>query len=219
MRRRRRGVSGTPTILKDGNTVAWFDYKKNITIATGVSVWGDRSELGHNLIQPTTTKQPVLNSDGILFDGTSDWMRTATFPLEQPTMVYIVFKHITWTQYDRVFDGYVDGKGAFRQNDLSPELEMYAGIAGSQNNNLALGTFAIARILFNGVSSFSQINETSAIVGNAGAGDMDGFTLGARGNDAAPSHINVKEVIVRKSADSTTNQTIIYNYLKSKYGL
>ena len=50
------GIS-PPAILEDGNTTAWYDYAENITEATGVSVWGDKSGNNNDLEQSTGVRQ------------------------------------------------------------------------------------------------------------------------------------------------------------------
>ncbi len=215
---------GTPAVLEDGNTVAWYIADNLTTItktASGDSVerWNDYLGSGHDLLQATVTKKPVwVLDDGILFDGANDHMKTESFAFEQPEMIYIVFKQITWN-HKIVFDGDGTNSGALYQEVNTSELKGYAGTFSTANGNLAVDTFGILRLLFNGASSKLIINETTATTGNFGASDMAGFTLGAGANLAGNSNIQVKEIILRKVADNATDEQIIYDYLADKYGL
>lgn len=217
---RRRGDI-TPPILNDGNTVAWFDSAENITKdgSDFVSVWGDKSGLSHDLLQATGTNQPLHTADGVLFDGVDNFMKCAAFTLNQPEQIYIVFKQVTWTNNNGIFDG--DGlvTGLMSTEGSTPRLIVKTDASSAQNANLAVDTFGIARVLINGASSSFQINETTAVTGDFGTRDMGGFTLGGAGGGIINSHIQVKEVIIRKIVDTAPNEQIIYDYLADKYSI
>ena len=214
-----------PAIIEDGNTVAWYLSDDLSTITKDgsdlVSVWADKLGSGHDLIQNTGINQPlwVLN-DGILFDGIAQFMKTATFTFNQPEMIYIVFRQITWTNDDRVFDGDTTNSAAVYQSGTLPDVKLYAGSTSGANSDLIMGVFGIARVLFNGANSSFQINETPQIVGNFGLSNMGGFTLGSRGaHNIEWSNIQVKEIILRKIADSAQDEQDIYDYLAAKYSI
>ncbi len=219
---RRRGC--VPAVLSDGNTVAWFDADEAYIIKDGanlVSQMTDRTGLGHHLPQAGVDAiKPVWSVDGVLFDGVEDYMKTAAFTLIQPEFIYMVFKQVTWALNDYIMDGQASNSGFLAQSPTTPYIKVSAGTSSSANTNLAVNTWGIARVLFNGASSKFIINETTPITGNFGAANMGGFTLGARGNpNIAFSNIQVKEVIIRKIADTAPNEAVIYNYLESRYGL
>jgi len=210
-----------PAILYDGNTVAWYDYLKLVTkdVSDLVSVWGDQSGLSHDLLQAVGTNQPLWNTNGVLFDGVDNFMKTVAFTLNQPEEIWIVFKQVTWTSGEYMFDGDSQATGIFQQNTPSSDVRVYAGTASSNNVNMPINTFVIARILFNGVNSELQINETAITTGDFGALNMGGFTLGASGAGTTWSNIQAKEIIIRKVADTTVNEASIYSYLSTKYGI
>ncbi|HLD89528.1 MAG TPA: hypothetical protein VI911_00655 [Patescibacteria group bacterium] len=213
--------AGYPAILDDGNTVAFYDSQLLSTITKDgsnfVSRWNDRLGSGHDLIQATGTKQPLWSATGILFDGIDNFMKTATFTINQPTFIYAVLKQITWTIADRIWDGNSADYGTLYQNLTTPGMKVYAG-AGSAQKNLTLDTFGIIRVLLNGASSKFQINSDAAATGNFGIRNMAGFTLGANGSGTNYSNIEVKEIIMRRIADASGDETAIYNYLATKYG-
>ena len=209
-----------PNVLDDGNTDGWYDYKRELTLISGVdgvSVWGDISGNGNDLLQADPNKQPELTEDGILFDGVDDFMK-AVYALVQPTQVYIVFKQITWLANMGIFSG-TGANLFFYQNGVTPDLKVFAGSLGGANDNAPLDTYVIARVLMNGASSKTIINETTPVTGNFGAADMDGITVGSRNNGGNPGHSEIKEIIVRKIADASGDEQDIYDYLSAKYGI
>ena len=210
-----------PAILDDTNTVLWVDYQTNITKDGSdlVSVWGDKSGNGNDLLQAVGTNQPLQTADGILFDGVDNFMKAVAFTLVQPEIIYIVFKPVSWGVNRTIFDGNSSLSGALFQGGSTPELKMYAGSVSPVNANATIGTYHIARVLFNGASSKMIINETTPLTGNFGASNMGGFNLGQRGSGSSFSNIEVKEVIIRKIADTSPNEAEIYAYLSSKYGI
>lgn len=213
---------GTPPILWDGNSVAWFDMAKNITKdgSNRISEWGDYSESGHPLLQAGADSiKPVLTADGVLFDGVDDYLKCASFTLNQPEFIYIVFRQLSWTRYEQIFDGNGNSTGYLMQDAATPDLKISAG---TQSGVISptLNTFVIVRALFNGASSKLILNDGTPVTGNFGAANMMGFTLGVKGSASSGfSHCEVKEAIIRKIADTAPNEAAIYNYLKDKYSL
>lgn len=213
-------------IIRAGNTVAWYDSQLLSTItkdgANLVSRWNDRLGSGRDLIQATGTNQPLWSATGITFDGIDNIMQTAAFVWNQPAFVYAVLKQITWTNGDGIWDGIGLYGLLIQQNSVSPQIRLYVGSVPNptfNNSNLPINTFGIIRALSNGAGSKLQINETIAKTGNPGANNPGGFTLGAVGNSTGYSHIQVAEVILRKTADTGGDEAAIYSYLSTKYSI
>lgn len=213
-----------PSVIYDGNTVAWYDAQLLSTITKDVSDfvsrWNDRLGSGNDLLQATGTNQPKwFLTDGILFDGIDNYMQ-AIFTFNQPEMIYMVIKQVTWTLNDHLLDGGTNFKAELYQSSITPDLKAYAGTSSGTNSNLVLNTYGIIRLLFNGASSKLQINETSSVTGNFGALNMGGITVGSRGDGTASySNCQIKEMIFRKVADGASDETAIYNYLANKHGI
>ena len=207
-----------PVVLDDGNTIAWFDAQENITKdgSNLVSAWGDKSGLAHHLLQAAGTNQPLWSANGILFDGVDNMMKCVAFPWNQPEFIYMVIKQVTWTNTRRIFDGNAVNSGVLAQSAVTPEIKSYAGTWTAANNNLVVDTWSIVRILFNGLTSSTQVNETAKVEGNGGIGNMGGFTLGASGIGSLFGNIEVKEIIGRISV---VGEAEIYAYLAAKYGI
>jgi len=209
-----------PAVIEDGNTVGWFDYKDLATItkdgANRMSVWADKLGSGHDLLQANGANQPLLTADGVLFDGISDFMKCLPFAYIQPEMIYFVGKQITWTVNDYFLDGENVASVIIFQSATTPKLKAYSGVFSAENSNLVLNTWGIIRVLYNGISSKLIINNTAPIEGDFGnTKNSNGFTLGSDGVGNHCSNIEVKEIILRKTADAAAVQTAIYNYLQT----
>lgn len=211
----------------DANTVAMYLYDESSTLTmngdhlTKVIEWKDYFESGNDLdvVSATWTQQPTLTATGVLMDGEDQWIK-GTFTLNQPITIYLVFKQVTWSRWDFVFDGNSDESGYLQQgsSDNSAYLVASAGTALQDDGKLALNTYGIVRVVFNGANSSLQINENTAVTGAGGSGNMGGFTLGRMGTtDSWRSNIEVKAVIIRSVADNGTVQGTIYDWLEGKY--
>lgn len=200
---------------------AWYQFGKGLTIASGAcSQWADTTSNVRHLIQATGSQQPLLQTDGsLLFDGSNDFMQTATFTLGQPTMLYMLFRQVTFTNGDLCCDGFTSTSGNILQDTTSPNLSISAGTTAATNTGLAVNTYGIASILFNGTTSSFTINKKTPVTGNAGTTAMAGFTLGSDSAGANNANIQVKEIILFAGAHDLTKQFSVVNYLSTIGGL
>lgn len=213
----------------DGNTVGWYDASDLSTITKDgsnvVSKWANKlGATGSDLSVVVGEGSPTwATPDSILFNRTNkDKLKSPAFTFNQPEMIYLVAKQINWASGAVISDGNVSGSGTLRQRTSSPSIALNRGANYFANNSdWTLDTYAVVRYLFSGASSFIRVNTGTATTGDFGTTThMGGFTLGGRGGDAdSHSSIQIKELILRKIADSDANQTIIVNYLKAKYSL
>jgi len=214
------------TILEDGNTVAWYIADDLTTItkdgANLVSRWNDYLGSGHDLLQAGADNlKPLWSATGIYFTSAAftQFMKTAPFTLNQPTIVYIVFKQIDWTDNYYIFDGNATRSMSLRQDIATPDWRISAGVSGFETG-IPLNTFRVVRILYNGAASGYSIDESALTVKDYGNVNAGGFELGSRGGGTqVGANIEIKEIILRKIADPAADQLIIYDYLKDKYGL
>lgn len=221
-----------PSILDDTHTVAWYisDSTANMTRDGNnlVSSWGDETANNHDLVEATTDYQPLWTATGIVFNHGNqvgetyhNWDRLrVSFAYDQPAMVYMVIRQLSWTADDYIMDGYNVDNLSLYQNGTTPDLKTYAGTASASNSNLALNTWGILRIKYDGANSSFQVNKTSAITTNIGTNDPEGITLGRPGNiDSNYGHFEVAEIIFRDVLDGSTDADAIYDYLNTKYSL
>lgn len=200
----------------------WPRFNSGITeTGTGVSQWDDQSGNGNHLKQTSDASRPSKGADGsILFNGTSDFLIADAFTFAQPEEIFLLLEVITWTSLDRIFSGLADANGILYQTGTTPEIALYAGTVAANNTDLILNTSSVLSAVINGASSSIQINNNTATTGNAGAGNLGGFTLGANGvGTTQHSNIRVKEVIGYGATLSTDQRAQIRTYLARVGGL
>jgi hypothetical protein len=203
-------------ILNDGNTVGWYDYMVGVTKdgSDHVTAWANKL-----LVTASDLKNyggtPHITPDGVLFDG--DYLKTDPFTLIQPIIIYMVVKQITWSDVHYFTCGNIGDTLDIIQWTTTPNIIAEAGALSSPSDKLALNTWGIIRVQFNGVSSKLIVDSNTPITGNFGNGNPGGFTLAANSAGTACSNISVKEVILRNIIESTPNELLIYSYLKNKH--
>lgn len=220
------GKTLTPAILSETATKILVDFTLASSVtkdaSNRVSQVNDLSGLNHHFLQAGADNiKPVWDSEGLLFDGIRQFIKTGAFAFAQPEMIYLVFKQISWTYNDFIFDGNSDGLTILTQQATSNGLKAYAGTAQAvQDNGLALDTYGIVRIYFNGANSTVQVNGNTVWQGNLGTNGSAGITLGSIGSGTANfANIKVKGLIGRIRTEVKDRETIIYNSLIARYGL
>jgi hypothetical protein len=165
----------------------------NSTGATGARISGAR-----DLYQGTAAAQPIYTPQAgsvlpyITFDGISQFLKTAPFPLNQPTWVVLVGQPLSWTSTDVVFDGNASNSGALIQTTSTPQVNITAGSSVGANTGWTVGADGICYAIFDGASSSLGVNRLAATTGNAGAANMGGFTLGSAGTAGSYGNILVR---------------------------
>lgn len=195
------------------------------------SDWPETSTNGATQVSGTTGETWTLNNTGtkpaqivgspsLLFDssGSSNFMATGAFTLNQPTIVYSVLKQISWGNGVYIWDGSAIAMMAMYQGGVTPQLNLNAGAGTGTNGNLPTGQNSVVTAIYNGASSSLKVDGSAAATGNAGANNAGAFVLGHAGNGTAPSNIQVKEIIIRNVADSAAVQAQIRALLKSIHG-
>lgn len=212
----RRDALGPSGILAL-SPAAWYRLNRGITVVTGVSQWDDHSGNARHLTQATGSLQPVQQADGsLLFDGADDLMRV-TFTLNQPETTYCLFKQVTWTLNDRIYDGNAANGMALAQNPATPQLITFAGATGI-NVSPAVGSLCVVAAVFNGAASLVQLNQGVPVAGTVGANNAAGITLGAQpsGNYG---NVQIYEFIVFPSAHDSATIRKVVAYLGAVGGL
>ena len=167
----------------------------------------------------------IVKSASLLFDGTDDFMLTASFAVSQPITTYAVWKQVTWSSTDTVYEGSTNTAGYNRltQQATTPALKFDAsGNAGgisAENTNLAVGFYGITTTIANGAGGLFQVNATTAITGNYGVqGITNGILLAAdTGGLARQANVQFKEFLIFNAAHTAAEQAIVRNYLNAKH--
>lgn len=198
------------------NLKAWFVAGVGITSAGGlVSQWGDQSGQGNHLKQATGTNQPALQADGsVLFDGVDNFMQCDAFTLNQPITGYMLAKQVAWLSGARMLDGNSAVSGVLFQDTVSPRVSLNAGSSGGSINTWSVGTYGVVSWVINGASSSIQHNNNAPGTGNAGAGNMGGFTFGTDGLPGTNFvNIQAREIVLYSAAHDSVTRAGIINYL------
>ena len=212
-----------PSCLTDGNTFGWYsiDDLTKITYnptTKAVSAWADK--LGSSNTLNVLHTSATLQSDGVLFNqgvNTDDLVRLAT--LNQPIFFYMVVKQIAWSSGKYLIDGKAD-YAAIYQATATPGIAVWAGTPGSSTeSHLSVGSFGIIRCLIYGENSKLIVNGNNPITGNFGSANAGGITLGNYKNGNTGANVKIAELIVRSISDVPADESNIYGYLKTKYGL
>src|SRR3990167_628749 len=130
--------------------VAWFRFNIGITeTGQGVSTWADQSGEGNDLLQGTDAARPPKQSDGsILFNGTDEYLKCVAFTFNRPETAYILFKQITNTSNDYIYDGnLVQGMACIQ--DGSQVIGINAGLNITLTPSLPLDTYGILSSIYN----------------------------------------------------------------------
>lgn len=208
-------------LLNDGNTVANYQLGVGLTGTTNASAWANQIGAAGPLLQATGANQPAIQADGsLLLDGATDYMQAA-FTLAQPTTVYAVVNPISWTDIDYIFDGFTVATLGLQQATATPSVRQTGNLgAANANTNLTVGAYHLFTGVWNGATSSSRVDSTAEVAtGNPGTTAADGFTLGVQGSTGNFGNIQVKEIIIRKAADSAATQAEIRALLNAIHGV
>jgi len=203
----------------DGNALAWYDGNLELTTAQ----WNDQGAGGHDII--FTGSPPIISGatpdrDAVRFNGIDELGQVATPPIDQPFTIYIVLNSIAWGANDRVFDdGVTQDQKLLFQETATPNLTARAGSSISSSPDLALGTFGIVAVVYNGGSSEIRTNLNAAVTGNIGTRDGDGITLASRATVGVHWNGEIGYLIIRDVADATSVQTNIITQLGAICGI
>jgi peptidoglycan/xylan/chitin deacetylase (PgdA/CDA1 family) len=210
--------TNAPTILSDGNTVAFYDHAQlepeplNNEYGNIVTFPNTVGEL-YDLLQAVGVQQPIWNEDGISFSGAGHSLQCAEMPFNSPVTFYLYFKQISWTIYDIVlaYDNEV-GKNIW-QVGTTPRLQAGGTI---NNTDLSINTWGVLKFCLNGANSWFQINNGTVYTGSI-TGNMASLTLGSLfAQNSSFSNIKLKDLIVRNIAESVSNNAIVTDYLYKK---
>jgi hypothetical protein len=197
------------------NIAAWFKKGVGITdVAGAVSGWADQSGNGRDYAQATAAAKPTKQAAGtLLFDGTSDLLKTAAFAIPNGYTRYLRVKPITWTSGRYICDGNTINKSVLLQTGTTPSVSMYGGAGPvAANGGLTLGAWHSVAMVFNGANSLLQV-DSNVTTGNAGTANLDGLTLGASPSGTLWANVEVAEEIVYSAVHGAALRAAVMKYL------
>jgi len=212
----------------------WYDASvaSSVNVQTGVQSWGDLAGSMGAAIQNTTNDQPAYGSvtlngrPTITFDGTDDFLRTSTFSLPQPYMMFAVYRFEA--AYSATVRALEMGNGSSRSGELirtaADNQQLFAAIGVTFVNYPAGGleTFAVHEADVNGASSLLRYNGTAAgSPQNAGSNGANQLTLAANRNTPAGGLANISfaELLVYNRVLSASEAGSVRKYLRSKWAI
>lgn len=194
-----------------------------VTISTGVSQWNDLSGNGRNYTQGTAANQPtfiasaVNSKPALQFDGVNDSLATGSWSRAQDYSYFLVMKNITWgtNRYTHYANAGATGVYRTAAAAATPRMELVATSAACLNADLAVGSWGVAHAIFNGASSSLQMNNSTAVTGNVGAGNISsGVAMGG-----GTANCEVAEVFVFGPQPTAGQLTQIKAYTTARYGV
>lgn len=212
------GIGGfTPDF--DGNAMAWYDGDVDLSAAT----WGDQSTNGRDITftnSPAVISNAVNGHDAIRFNGTDESGQTSGFDTPQPITIYAVINSITWTSNDHLICSRAGNSKKLLQGfAATPALSGASATVLPLTASLALGTFGIITLVFNGVSSEIRLNDNVADSGDMGVVGNTGLTIGAFQTPSNWANCEFAYLIIRSVADATAIQDRFINWLEARFAL
>lgn len=186
----------TPSRLFTASEVGvWFDPSDSTTVWQDsarttpalkddpVGAIDDKSGNDDHALQTTADSRPMLRQTAgghwyLEFDGVDDFLRVA-FTVAQPIERISAFRQITWTTSDRIYGAVASPNTLLIQNNATPEMVMYSGLAAPVNSEATIGVDVVVTERHDGASSRLAVNNAAYVTGNTGTGVGGGITIGA----------------------------------------
>jgi len=210
------GGASYPSVLDDGNTEAWYIAESQyITEDVGVETWEDITTGGYDLTQSTDANQPQFANDSVSFDGAGDAISNGSISISQPVTIYAAMIVHEYVSSDEYFDlGSMEFEadnsvGLYPGDSIRTRLNAGALFDGPY---LPEDDIFILCVVFNGANTLARVDDNAAVTDDAGASAASGLTI-ATGDQ----RMALKELIVRSSADSESDQDDVIDYLNGKY--
>lgn len=201
----------------NGNSV----FQGNGTDVVYIRAWNTRKLSGNHLVQNTAASQPIWQSDGVKFNGTSNFLKTAAdLNLKQPVTIYAVLKQNSWADITYIFDGNATNSFTLYQRIASPNIRFTSGGVNFIDNNTSnIGLSEIYVLIANSINSEISVNNKVRSIGNIGNATPGGFTLGSTIIGTSHSSITVKEIIIIAGTHTTREQNEIKKYLAKRHSI
>jgi len=212
--------------------LAWQDAAKTVPCTDSSLIWtgGDKTGLGHDVVQATEAKRPIYFTNQInghpawRVDGIDDYLKAVAFTWNQPECIYIVFKPVTWLSNACIFDGNAGNSLRFFQLAID-SVEKYTIYPTPEYNasgkgiTIANGTVVVVRVRFTNVNHGLRKNNDIEVTYATAAGNAGGFTLGAYGDGGYYSNFDFVEAIGYDNVPSSEEDASIMNYLNGRYAI
>ena len=200
-------------------------------IATGSFVdrlWdysGSGNDLGNDFagFRPVVSSGALNGYDTLVFDGLTSLMFStgAVFntSVTPPYFITIVFKSLSHTVAEWIF---ANGGGAggldVAQLVVSGDIVQVSGVVGNAIN-LAVGTWGIVTMTFDGTSSYIRINKGSKVTSGLTNVTPGYLILGAAPGLTSFTHMEFREMSIVEKIPTVEEENAIIDSLNAKYDI
>ena len=171
----------------DAGSAGYLEWDDLTVTCRNASQLTDLNGTGHHLVQATAAKQQlaVVSGTGYVVrgDGLARYF-AANYAGNQPRTRYLLAKTTVQASARVMLDGLAADSGALKHKASSTTTQANAGSA-FDGPAITDATWTIYRLTLNGAASSIAINGGAPTVGDAGAGNPAGLTLGAAGGGAS----------------------------------
>ncbi len=207
----------------DANDAAtiWQDSAKTTAAGVGdvVGAWADKSGLGHDLLQATTSLKPTRQSGYIDFDGIDDYLNVV-FSAEyaQPNTVFVVAKFDVGGVTQYIMDGLDSGHRVAFYVSSGASMQSFGGSAGLFDPSVGDTNVGLLAVVFNGVFSLLR-RDTTEVSRDLGSHSATGLYVGV--NYLVLKNLNgrVLELCVYEGLLSSKEIARVENYLNTKWSI
>jgi len=210
-----------PTILLSqtggvDDTAAFHDWLRGDTLTiveSEINNWNVRKGIVlANVSATAAANRPPLVRDGISFPGTPFRLISGVTDIYQPVTIYLVYKRTVTNA-----NGQDISFNLSYLQDATTGTRAYAG-TNSALLYLTKDYFYIVTIVFNGASSYFQIDDETPIESDFGTGRLYNILYGADKNYVAYSPGSVfKGGIYRRIVDDAAGKASIKSYLRKRF--
>lgn len=192
-----------------GSPTAVFDASRYTTGSTFTASTGETWTLngGAHIVQRT----------GLYFDGSNDYLKSASFSLSQPETAYVIGSQVSWTSDDYIFDGNAAVGMGLRQTGVSPKLQMVSGATPAISSDFVIKQTMLVCAVYSGANSSLRRNRNSALPCSPGINPANGFTLASRGDATRLGNVFISETAVYSTAHDTATQDRLALYAGRKW--
>lgn len=185
-----------------------------------VSTFADETGNGNDLTAgtaPTFRTSQINGNPVVRFDGVGDFLDVAFGAISQPFQTFAVVRLNSFSTSSKsaIWSGEADTNGLFEQPDAD-NWRIFAGTAvdgGSPDTNPH-----IFNQFFDGANSKLAVDGANTLSGDAGAGDLNGYSLGTTANQVSFAEIDVGEIL-RYPQNKTGIESDVESYLSDKWGI
>lgn len=172
---------------------AWYDASDSasVTQSSGVSSWADKSGNARNLLQNSVNSRPAYNSltlNGlpvITFDGSNDFLQTASTTLNAPHTLLLVarFENAYTSGTQQLTDG-VNGSTLYIARSAASAVTFGTNV-GNNANLSSWTTWAVYAMAVNTGAGNANFYQNGSMIANGSGGSngtAGGITLGRYGS-------------------------------------